>query len=126
MKLSVVIITKNEEHNIRRCLESVKWADDIILVDSQSTDKTVEIAGEYGAKIFSPEWKGYGFAKREGVNKPIKQLISPVNMELRFFHLNGKDMALPNEKGSTMLPENGCSQLMPTKKLLLNWLKKLK
>ena len=66
--LSVVIITKNEEKNILRCLESVKWADQIVLVDSQSTDRTVEIANEYGAKIISPEWQGYGPAKKAGVD----------------------------------------------------------
>jgi len=51
-KLSVVIITKNEEENIKQCLESVKWADEIIVVDSFSTDKTVEIAKQYTKKIF--------------------------------------------------------------------------
>ncbi len=67
--LSVVIITKNEEDNIRRCLESVSWADEIILIDSESTDNTREIAREYGAKIFSPPWQGYGHAKHFGVEK---------------------------------------------------------
>ncbi len=66
-KISIVIITKNEEKNIRKCLESIKWADEIILIDSQSDDKTLEIAGEYGAKIYSPVWRGYGPAKQEGV-----------------------------------------------------------
>jgi len=51
-KLSVVIITKNEEDNIEQCLESVKWADEVIVVDSFSTDKTVEIAKRYTKKIF--------------------------------------------------------------------------
>ena len=47
--LSVVIIAKNEEKNIRRCLESVAWASEIVLIDSGSTDRTTEIAREYGA-----------------------------------------------------------------------------
>lgn len=50
--LSVVIIAKNEEANIRECLESVKWADEIILVDDFSIDKTVEIAKGYTERIF--------------------------------------------------------------------------
>jgi glycosyltransferase involved in cell wall biosynthesis len=50
--LSVVIITKNEEANIRECLESVKWADEIIIVDDGSSDKTVEIAQDYTDRIF--------------------------------------------------------------------------
>jgi glycosyltransferase involved in cell wall biosynthesis len=50
--VSVLIITKQEERNIRCCLESVKWADEIIIVDSQSTDGTVAIAREYTDKIY--------------------------------------------------------------------------
>lgn len=54
-KLSVVIVAKNEEENIRQCLDSVKWADEIIVVDAKSTDKTVEIAREYTDKVFIKE-----------------------------------------------------------------------
>ncbi len=53
VKLSVVIITKNEEHNIKDCLESVKWADDIVVVDDMSKDRTVEIVRGYTERIFS-------------------------------------------------------------------------
>ena len=55
MKLSIILAAYNEEKNIKRCLESVKWADEIIIVDGQSTDKTVAIAKKYTAKIFSRE-----------------------------------------------------------------------
>ena len=51
-KLSIVIATRNEERNIKNCLENVKWADEIIIVDDMSTDKTVEICKEYTQKIF--------------------------------------------------------------------------
>ncbi|MEN6521665.1 MAG: glycosyltransferase family 2 protein [Armatimonadota bacterium] len=57
-KLSVIIITKNEENCIRECLESVKWADEIVVVDSGSTDKTEEICREYTDKFFYNEWPG--------------------------------------------------------------------
>lgn len=50
--LSVVVIAKNEEKNIRECLDSVKWADEIVVVDDNSTDKTVEISQEYTDKVF--------------------------------------------------------------------------
>ena len=46
MTISVFIVTKNEEKNIRDCLESVKWADEIIIVDSNSSDKTIDIDNE--------------------------------------------------------------------------------
>jgi glycosyltransferase involved in cell wall biosynthesis len=58
-KLSVTIITFNEEENIRDCLESVKWADEIIVVDSFSTDKTVEICNEYTEKVLQRKWPGF-------------------------------------------------------------------
>ncbi len=58
-KVSVCIITGNEEKNIRRCLESVRWADEIVVVDSQSTDRTREIALEYTDRVYEHPWRGY-------------------------------------------------------------------
>lgn len=80
-KLSIVIITKNEEKNLRRCLDSVKWADEIVLVDSQSEDNTLKIAEEYNAKIYSPEWKGYGPAKKYGVSKTSNNWIFSIDAD---------------------------------------------
>jgi glycosyltransferase involved in cell wall biosynthesis len=51
--ISAVIITKNEEENIKRCLQSLSWCDEIIVVDDDSTDKTVEIAKKSGAKVYN-------------------------------------------------------------------------
>ncbi len=61
--LAVIVITRNEERNIVDCLESVRWVDEIVLVDSTSTDKTVELAKIYTKKIFVRDWTGYGPAK---------------------------------------------------------------
>ncbi|MEQ9996182.1 glycosyltransferase family 2 protein [Pectobacterium versatile] len=59
--LSVIIITKNESELIEECLQSASWADEIIVVDSGSTDSTVEIAYRYGAKVYQHnDWPGYG------------------------------------------------------------------
>ncbi len=49
--LTVVVITKNEEENIKRCLDSVKWAKEIVVIDDESSDKTVEIAKQYTDKV---------------------------------------------------------------------------
>ena len=57
--LSAYIITLNEEKNIARALESVRWMDEIVVLDSGSTDDTVRIAGEYGAKVTVSEFRGY-------------------------------------------------------------------
>ena len=64
-KLSVIIITKNEEKNIRRCLESIRWADEIVVVDSFSNDKTVAICREFTDKVFQKNFTA-GFAKALG------------------------------------------------------------
>ncbi len=55
MKISAVVITKNEELNIKECLETLKWADEIVIIDSNSTDNTKEIAAAYTDKIFLTE-----------------------------------------------------------------------
>ncbi|MGB8657215.1 MAG: glycosyltransferase family 2 protein [Candidatus Zixiibacteriota bacterium] len=62
-KISCVVITCNESTNIRRCLESISWADEIIVVDSYSTDNTREISSEFTDKIFELKWEGFGPAK---------------------------------------------------------------
>jgi glycosyltransferase involved in cell wall biosynthesis len=58
-KISAVVRTFNEELNIRDCLESLKWADEVLVVDALSTDRTVEIAREYTDKIVLQEWLGH-------------------------------------------------------------------
>lgn len=68
MKLSVVVITKNEEANLARCLESVRFADQIVVVDSHSTDRTVEIARIFGARVETIDWAGFGKAKQHALS----------------------------------------------------------
>jgi glycosyltransferase involved in cell wall biosynthesis len=66
-KLSVIIITRNEAHNIRACLESVSWVDEIIVVDSGSTDETVAIAREFTPHVYSHDWPGFGAQKNRAL-----------------------------------------------------------
>jgi len=73
--LSVLIITKDEEKNIQECLESVTWADEIVVVDSGSRDRTVEIAKAYTPKVFSAEWRGYAETKRWALDKVTGEWI---------------------------------------------------
>ena len=61
--ISVTLITLNEEQNIVRALKSVAWADDVVVVDSGSTDRTLELAQAQGARVFKNTWKGYGQQK---------------------------------------------------------------
>ena len=61
--VSVALITKNEEANLWRTLESVRWAGEIVVVDSGSTDATADVAREFGAKFLEEPWRGFGAQK---------------------------------------------------------------
>jgi glycosyltransferase involved in cell wall biosynthesis len=74
-KISVVIITKNEEQNIERCIKSCLWADEILILDSGSQDSTLEICRKYNCTIFETDWLGFGLTKRLAVNKAKNDVI---------------------------------------------------
>jgi glycosyltransferase involved in cell wall biosynthesis len=65
--LACIVITKNEERNIADCLASVRWADDIVVIDAESRDRTVDLARECGAKVFVRSWPGFGPQKNFGM-----------------------------------------------------------
>ncbi|MBS0349617.1 MAG: glycosyltransferase family 2 protein [Proteobacteria bacterium] len=69
MLISAIIITKNEEKNIRRCLRSLHdWIDEIVIIDSGSTDNTLKICREYTQRVFSMDWPGFGPQKNRALN----------------------------------------------------------
>lgn len=63
MKISATIITCNEERNLPRAIESLRCCDEILIVDSGSTDRTVEIAQKFGARVLEANWRGYAGQK---------------------------------------------------------------
>ena len=68
MMLSVVVITRNEQAAIRRCLESVAWADEIVVLDAGSSDDTARIARECGARVhIAADWPGFGPQKNRAL-----------------------------------------------------------
>jgi len=67
--LSVAIITRNEEANLARTLKSIAWADEIVVVDCGSDDRTEEIARGYGARFFLEPWKGFAAQKNSALEK---------------------------------------------------------
>lgn len=67
--LSVIIIVKDAAKDIQRCLESVKWAEEIIILDSGSQDSTLEICRQYTQNIFSTDWPGFGIQKNRALDK---------------------------------------------------------
>jgi glycosyltransferase involved in cell wall biosynthesis len=67
--LSVIIIVKNEALHIGRCLESVAWADEIVVLDSGSTDETVEICRRFTSQVYETDWPGFGVQKQRALEK---------------------------------------------------------
>ncbi len=84
-KISTVIITYNEEKNIKDCLESVKWTDEIIVVDSYSTDNTIKICKKFGkkVKIFKRKWDSYSNQKNFGIKKTKYNWILSIDADER-------------------------------------------
>ena len=66
-KLSVVVVTLDEEERIRECLDSVAWADELIVVDAESRDKTVAIARELTDHVIVRPWPGFAAQKNFGL-----------------------------------------------------------
>lgn len=82
--LSVILITKNEEANIRDCLRSVSWADEIVVVDSGSTDDTVKLCEEAGARVYvHADWPGFGPQKNRALGYASKDWVFSIDADER-------------------------------------------
>lgn len=75
MKISAVIIAFNEEDKIARAVESVKWADEILVIDSESTDQTREMAEASGARVIVKKWAGFSKQKQFAVDSALNDWI---------------------------------------------------
>lgn len=83
MDLSVVIITKNEAANIAGALESVAWASDVVVVDSGSTDETVEIARRFTDRVSTRAWEGYGAQKNYATGLAVNDWVLSLDADER-------------------------------------------
>ena len=83
MKISATIITLNEEPNIKAACESVVWADEIVVVDSGSTDATREIAAVCGARVITNPWPGFGAQKQFAVEQAQHEWIFSLDADER-------------------------------------------
>lgn len=83
MKISATIITFNEASNIKAACESLAWADEIVVVDSNSTDATREIAAACGARVITNEWPGFGAQKQFAVNRAENDWIFSLDADER-------------------------------------------
>jgi glycosyltransferase involved in cell wall biosynthesis len=82
-KISVIIITKNEEQNITDCLNSVKWADEIIIMDAESSDKTIEFAKNFTDKVFIRKWNGYSDQKNYALSLTKNEWVLSLDADER-------------------------------------------
>src|SRR5918994_7510892 len=83
MKISATIITFNEESNIKAACESVAWADEVVVVDSNSTDRTREIAEACGARVITNAWPGFGAQKQFAVDQAKHEWILSLDADER-------------------------------------------
>ncbi len=84
LPVSVVIITKNEEKNIRQALSSIKNVSEIIVVDAYSTDKTIDICREYTEKIYQIEWLGFARQKQKAIELAGSPWVFILDSDERF------------------------------------------
>jgi glycosyltransferase involved in cell wall biosynthesis len=95
MKLSAVIITHNEAQNIARCLAALAWADEVILVDSCSTDDTVAVARSFpNVKIFEQAWQGFGPQRNFAISKASNDWLLVVDADEEIMPLLRDEIAL--------------------------------
>ena len=119
MTLSVIVIARNNEATLRRCLESVAWADEIVVVDSGSTDRTVEIARGFTSNVHqTPDFPGHGPQKNRALDRATRDWILSldsdewVTAELRS-ELEAA-MASPGDKAAFFMPRRSrfCGRFM--------------
>ncbi|MBX9811577.1 MAG: glycosyltransferase family 2 protein [Burkholderiales bacterium] len=119
MNVSAIIITKNAERTLPRCLESVAWADEIVVVDSGSTDRTLDICRELGAQVHqTPDWPGYGPQKNRALDLACGDWVLALDAdewvapELRAEI--DRTLAAPGNKAAFAIPRRSsfCGRLM--------------
>lgn len=79
--ISVIIITKNSAKTIERCLESIKWANEIIVLDSGSTDNTVALCQLYTSQVVQTDWPGFGKQKNRALDMATQEWILSIDSD---------------------------------------------
>jgi glycosyltransferase involved in cell wall biosynthesis len=83
LPVSVVVLTKDEEHNLPGCLESLAWAAQVVVVDSRSTDRTLAIAKKFGADTYMRPWPGYTAQRNFALSKCRQPWVLSVDADER-------------------------------------------
>ena len=105
MKISATIITFNEESNIKAACESVAWADEVVVVDSNSTDHTRELAKACGARVITNAWPGFGAQKQFAVEQAKHEWIFSLDADERVSDELRKSIQLLRSKKESELAD---------------------
>jgi glycosyltransferase involved in cell wall biosynthesis len=114
-KVSATIIVLNEETNIRDCLESVRWADEIIVSDTGSTDKTVELCETFGARVYKDQWRGYGAQKNLCAERARNDWILNIDADERVSPELKAEISTVLENGPPERPRGTAGYYIPRK-----------
>lgn len=101
--ISCAIVVFNEERNIRECLETAKWMDEIVVVDAYSTDRTVEICKDYTNRISQRPWRGFGEQKNSAISQATADWVFILDADERI----GPDLRGEIEAVLTSKVQNG-------------------
>ena len=105
MKISATVITFNEESNIKAACESVAWADEVVVVDSNSTDETRELAEACGARVITNAWPGFGAQKQFAVEQAKHEWIFSLDADERVSDELKKSIEVLRSKPETELAD---------------------
>ena len=117
IKVSAVVITHNEEHNIIDCLQTLDFVDEIVIIDAGSNDKTVFLAKKYTKKVFTRAWTGYAAQKNYGISRTKNEWILSIDADERVSEELKKELGnnfirLDNKALQNFLSLAGVSQLV--------------
>jgi glycosyltransferase involved in cell wall biosynthesis len=114
-KLSIVIVTKNEELNIVDCINSASFADEVLVLDSGSTDLTVRLATSVGAKVIETDWPGYGPQQNRGIEASTGDWIYSLDADERITPALANEIRAAIDKEKTFVFDVPRSSLFVTK-----------
>ena len=80
-KISATLITYNEEENIERCLKSLHWVDEIVVIDTYSQDSTIEICKKYNCNVVQTKWLGFGKTKQLAVDHAVNEWVLSIDSD---------------------------------------------
>jgi len=114
-KLSIVIVTKNEELNIVDCINSASFADEVLVLDSGSADLTVRLATSAGAKVIETDWQGYGPQQNKGIEASTGDWIYSLDADERITPALANEIRVAIDKENNFVFDVPRSSLFVTK-----------